>query len=148
MQQCYAYYILIFQHHETVFHCQQCVHKNNYDICRGIKVSESWPFSCPGPTVLLSRSFSFQSAFSSFSIVGITVNRTQQVLSRTTLRWHEKIYSVKSNIFDTQLLSKPLLCLSNGIDRRRHLRCWKGRGCLCIREKFLSVWVDQYLDSE
>ena len=47
----------------------------------GIKVwtvSESWPFSCPAPTVLLSRSFSFQSAFSSFSMVGITVNRRQQ----------------------------------------------------------------------
>lgn len=69
----------------------------------GIKVlvvSESWPFSCPAPTVLLSRSFSFQSAFSSFSMVGITVNRTQQVLSRTALGciiWHEK-YILSNNI--------------------------------------------------
>lgn len=58
-----------------------------------LAMSESWPFSCPVPTVLLSRSFSFQSAFSNFSMVGITVNRTQQVLSRSAqgcTRWHEK----------------------------------------------------------
>lgn len=78
----------------------------------GVKVlvvSESWPFSCPAPTVLLSRSFSFQSAFSSFSMVGITVNRTQQVLSRTALgctRWREKyILSNKIHLTPNYFLS-------------------------------------------
>lgn len=72
-------------------------------------MSESWPFSCPAPTELLSRSFSFQSAFSSFSMVGITVNRTQQVLSRSAqgcTRWHEKyILSNKIRLTPNYFLS-------------------------------------------
>lgn len=113
-------------------------------------VSESWPFSCPAPTVLLSRSFSFQSAFSSFSMVGITVNRTQQVLSRTALgctRWHEKYFlSNKIHLTPNYFLSLSTAFLMALIEED----IWgaEGHRLFVHLGEVLSVWVDQYLDRE
>lgn len=113
-------------------------------------VFESWPFSCPAPTVLLSRSFSFQSAFSSFSMVGITVNRTQQVLSRAALgctRWREK-YILSNKIY---LTPNYFLSLSSGfLMALIEEDIWGGEGqrLFVPLGEVLSVWVDRYLDGE
>lgn len=113
-------------------------------------VSESWPFSCPAPAVLLSRSFSFQSAFRSFSMVGITVNRTQQVLSRTapgSRRWREKhILSNKMHLTQDYFLSLSSAFLMVLIEE--DTGGVEGQRMFVHQAKVLSVWVDQYLDRE
>ncbi len=113
-------------------------------------VSGSWPFSCPAPTVLLSRSFSFQPAFSSFSMVGITVNMIQQVLSWTALgctRWREKYFlSNKNHLTPNYFLSLSTAFLMALIEED----IWGAEGHRLFARlgEVLSVWVDQYLDRE
>lgn len=113
-------------------------------VCRG------WPFSCPATTVLLSRSFSFQSAFSNFSIVGMTVKRTQKVLSRAAqlgTQRHQRTLSANKIHqrlnYIVRLSSAPLMALIEedvwGVAGQR----------LFVRlGEVWSVWVDQYLDRE
>lgn len=110
-------------------------------VCRG------WPFSCPATTVLLSRSFSFQSAFSNFSIVGITVKRTQQVLSRAAqlgTQWHQRTLSANKIHqrlnYIVSLSSAPLMALIEEDVAGQRLFVRLGT--------VWSVWVDQYLDRE